>query len=45
MGNKEEIETKMWSLPVSELFMVGKKSLPKLYKMGIKTIKDLRQKE
>lgn len=42
---KEEIETKMWSLPVSELFMVGKKSLPKLYKMGIKTIKDLSQKE
>lgn len=42
---KEEIETKMWSLPVSELFMVGKKSLPKLYKMRIKTIKDLSQKE
>lgn len=42
---KEEIETKMWSLPVSELFMVGKKSLPKLYKMGIKTIKDLAKKE
>lgn len=42
---KEEIETKMWNLPVSELFMVGKKSLPKLYKMGIKTIKDLAKKE
>lgn len=42
---EEEIETKMWSLPVSELFMVGKKSLPKLYKMGIKTIKDLAKKD
>ncbi len=38
---KEEIETKMWKLPVSELFMVGRKSLPKLQKMGIKTIGDL----
>lgn len=42
---KEEIETKMWNLPVSELFMVGKRSLPKLYKMGIKTIKDLAKKD
>lgn len=38
---KEEIETKMWKLPVAELFMVGRKSLPKLQKMGIKTIGDL----
>lgn len=37
----EEIQTKMWKLPVSELFMVGKKSLPKLEKMRIKTIGDL----
>lgn len=42
---EEEIEIKMWNLPISELFMVGKKSLPKLYKMGIKTIKDLAKKE
>ncbi len=42
---KEEIPTKMWNLPVSELFMVGKKSLPKLQKMGIKTIGDLAKKE
>lgn len=42
---KEEIERKMWNLPVSELFMVGKKSLPKLQKMGIKTIGDLAKKE
>ena len=38
---QEEIETKMWILPVSELFMVGRRSLPKLQKMGIKTIEDL----
>ena len=41
----EEIETKMWILPVSELFMVGRKSIPKLQKMGIKTIKDLAKKD
>lgn len=38
---KNEIETKMWKLPVSELFMVGRRSLPKLEKMRIKTIGDL----
>lgn len=38
---KEEIENKMWQLPVAELFMVGRRSLPKLQKMGIKTIGDL----
>ena len=37
----EEIETKMWPLPVSELFMLGKKTVPKLYNMQIKTIGDL----
>lgn len=42
---KEEIETKMWNLPVKDLFMVGRKSLPKLQKMGIKTIGDLAKKE
>ena len=36
-----EIKSKMWTLPVSELFMVGRKSLPKLYQLGIKTIGDL----
>ena len=40
-----EIQTKMWNLPVSELFMLGKKSVPKLYKMGIKTIGDLAKKD
>ena len=38
---KEEIPTKMWPLKVSELLMVGKKSLPKLERMGIRTIGDL----
>ena len=38
---QNEIETKMWKLPISDLFMLGKKSVPKLYNMGIKTIGDL----
>ena len=38
---KSEIEEKMWMLPVSELYMVGKSSLPKLRNLGIKTIGDL----
>ena len=36
-----EIEDKMHPLPVSELFMIGKKTVPKLYNLGIKTIGDL----
>lgn len=42
---QEEIPTKMWNLPVSELFMVGKRSLPKLERLGIKTIGDLAAKK
>ena len=38
---KEEISTKMWNLPISELFMIGKKTVPKLYNMKIRTIGDL----
>ena len=38
---KEEIPQKMWTLPISELFMLGKKTVPKLYNMQIKTIGDL----
>lgn len=38
---KEEIPTKMWPLPVSELFMLGKRTVPKLYNMQIRTIGDL----
>lgn len=36
-----EVADKMWNLPISELFMLGKKSVPKLYAMGIKTIGEL----
>ena len=39
--SQEEIESKMWPLPVSELFMLGKKTVPKLYNMQIKTIGEL----
>ena len=38
---ESEIPYKMWKLPVSELFMLGRKTVPKLEKMGIKTIGDL----
>lgn len=38
---KEEIETKLWPLPVRELFMVGKASEQKLKKININTIGDL----
>ena len=37
----KEIQNKMWTLPVGELFMLGRKSVPKLYNMHIKTIGDL----
>ena len=38
---EEEIPSKMWKLPVSELFMLGRKTIPKLYNMRIKTIGEL----
>ena len=38
---EEEIPDKMWTLPVSELFMLGKRTVPKLYNMQIRTIGDL----
>lgn len=38
---EEEIPIKMWPLNVSELFMLGRKTVPKLYNMKIKTIGDL----
>ena len=38
---EDEIPTKMWPLPVSELLMLGKKTIPKLYNMRIKTIGQL----
>jgi DNA polymerase-4 len=36
-----EISQKMWVLPVGDLFMLGKKTVPKLNNIGIKTIGDL----
>lgn len=36
-----EIKSKLWPLDISNLFMMGKKSREKLYKIGIKTIGDL----
>lgn len=41
----EEIPEKMWSLPVSELFMLGRKTVPKLQTMRIATIGDLAKTE
>jgi len=38
---RDEIQQKMWPLPVSELFMVGRASSAKFQAMGIKTIGDL----
>ena len=38
---EEEIPQKMWPLPVSELFMLGKRTVPKLHNMQIRTIGDL----
>ncbi len=38
---QEEIPTKMWPLPVGDLFMVGKRSEFKLNQLGIYTIGDL----
>lgn len=38
---ENEISTKMWCLPISDLLMLGRKTIPKLYNMGIKTIGQL----
>ena len=38
---EKEMPRKMWTLPISELFMVGKRTFPKLYNMNIRTIGDL----
>ena len=40
-----EISSKMWPLPIEDLFMIGKKSGPKLRKSGVVTIGDLAKKE
>ncbi|MEK6265009.1 MAG: DNA polymerase IV [Clostridium sp.] len=38
---KDEIEKKLWYLPVGDLFMVGKKTVPRLNNLNIFTIGDL----
>jgi len=38
---KEEIQSKLWHLPIEELFMVGKQSAVKLRSIGITKIGDL----
>jgi len=38
---KVEIEKKLWKLPVGELFMVGKRTVPRLNNLNIFTIGDL----
>lgn len=42
---EDEIPKKMWILPIEELFMVGRKSAPKLRKMDITTIGELAKQE
>lgn len=37
----EEIEKKMWPLPVGDLFFVGRSTQQKLYNLGIRTIGEL----
>jgi len=38
---KDEIENKLWPLDISKLFMVGRRTTPKLRKIGIQSIGDL----
>ena len=38
---ENEIKEKMWPLEVGDLFGIGKKTVPKLHNLNIKTIKDL----
>ncbi len=38
---RDEIQKKMWPLPVSDLFFVGKATAAKLFSMGIRTIGEL----
>lgn len=41
----EEIEQKMWPLPVSDLFLAGRATVEKLHSVGIQTIGELAQAE
>ena len=42
---KHEIEMKMWPLPVTDLFFVGRATAKKLFHMGIHTIGELAQSD
>ncbi len=42
---KEEIPVKMWPLPVTELFFVGRATAKKLFTLGIQTIGELAQSD
>lgn len=37
----DEVKEKMWPLPIGELFMVGRRTVPKLRLLGINKIEDL----
>ncbi len=41
----EELQEKLWPLPIEELYMVGRKTAPKLREIGIQTIGDLARTE
>lgn len=40
---REEIQRKMWPLPVSDLFFVGRATAAKLFSLGIRTVGELAQ--
>ncbi|MCF0117644.1 MAG: DNA polymerase IV [Bacilli bacterium] len=42
---KKDIPTKLWPLPIEDMFGVGKKSAPRFRKLGINTIGDLVNKK
>ena len=41
----DEVKTKMWPLPIEDLFMIGKSTSLKLKELGINTIGDLANKD
>lgn len=38
---KREVEAKIWPLPIEDMFGIGRKTVPRLHKVGIFTIGDL----
>ena len=42
---KRDIEKILWPLPIKDMFGIGKKTYPKLEKIGVKTIGDLAKNE